>query len=176
MFSCSSSENDSVKQAHQQNVNSAIDEDISEFLTKAADARMTNIEQGKLAKSQGTTAAIKQYGEKMVTDQTKLLHELRVLAASKNIMLPNVISNDKKDDLEDLREEQGEEFNEAFVKMITIDHKRDVRAFEKATDFKDKDVQKFANAYLPVFESHLDQIQRIKDNESGLSEGKPAED
>lgn len=173
IFSCTSSDNDSVKQAHQQNVNSAIDEDISEFLTKAADARMMDIEQGKLARSRGTTAVIKQYGEKMVTDQTKLLHEIRVLAASKNIVLPNTLSNEKKDGLEDLQEEQGEDFDEKFIKMMIIDHKRDVRAFENATDFKDKDVQKFANSYLPVIESHLDQIQRIKDNDqSELSERK----
>src|SRR5688572_33066010 len=69
--SCSSSETDSVKQAQKQNQNSAIDEDISEFLTEAADARMMDLEQGKLAKERGTTAAIRQYGEWMITDQTK---------------------------------------------------------------------------------------------------------
>lgn len=174
IFSCTSSEKDSVKQAQLQNQNSAIDEDISEFLTEAADARMMDLEEGKLAKERGTTAAIRQYGEWMITDQTKLLKEIRVLAASKNITLPNTLSNKKADGLEDLKEEQGEDFDKKFVKMITIDHKRDVDAFEDATDCRDKDVKKFATTYLPVIESHLDKIQDIKkhDNDTQVSERK----
>jgi hypothetical protein len=35
---------DSVKQAQEQNKNSAIDKDISKFMTEAADARMMDIE------------------------------------------------------------------------------------------------------------------------------------
>lgn len=163
--SCGSSEKDSVKQAQTANQNSAIDEDISKFLTEAADARMMGVEQGKLAMTKGTTPAIKQYGEWMVTDQTRILKQLRVLAASKNISLPNTLSDKKADGLEDLKEREGEEFDEKFIKMMTIDHKRDVDDFEDATDYKDKDVQKFASTNLPIIESHLAKIKALKDND-----------
>jgi putative membrane protein len=162
LSACSSSDRDSVKQAQEQNQNSAIDEDISKFLTEAADARMMDIEEGKLAKERGTTPEIRQYGEWMITDQSRLLKELRVLAASKNIVLPNTLSNEKADGLEDLKEKEGEDFDDKFIKMITQDHKRDVDEFEDATDFKDKDVKKFAETNLPLIQSHLDKIQQIK--------------
>jgi putative membrane protein len=171
MASACSSDKDSVKQAKEQNQNSAIDEDISAFLTEAADARLMDIEEGKLAKARGTTSEIRQYGERMITDQTKLLHEIRILAASKNIVLPNVLSNEKEDDLKDLREKQGEAFDKAFIRMITTDHKRDVREFEKATDFKDRDIQKFASSYLPLIESHLDEIKKVRDDVISEHEG-----
>jgi putative membrane protein len=160
---CTSSENDSVKQAHEQNLNSAIDKDISKFMTEAADARMMDIEEGRLAAEKGTRAEIKQYGQLMVQDQTKMLKELRMLAASKNMVLPNTLSNEKADGLADLREKTGEEFDKKFVKMITGDHKRDVDDFDDATGFNDKDVRKFAERYLPLVQSHLDKIREIKE-------------
>jgi putative membrane protein len=168
LTACSNNK-DSVKQAQEQNQNSAIDEDISNFMTEAADARMMDIEEGKLAKERGSTTEIREYGEQMITDHTKLMHDLKVLAASKNITLPNTLSNEKTDGLEDLKKEQGEDFDKKFIKMITTDHKRDVRAFEDATDFKDKDVQSFATRYLPVIESHLDKIQQIKKDDKNIS-------
>lgn len=160
IYSCSSGK-DSVSIAQEQNNNAAIDEDISKFLTNAADARMMDLEEGKLAKELGTTPAVRQYGELMITDQTKLLHDIKVLAASKNITLPSTLSNKKRDGLEDLKEEKGEEFDEQFIKMMKIDHKRDVEEFEDAKDFKDKDVKKFATQYLPLIESHLDKIKLL---------------
>jgi putative membrane protein len=163
LTSCGGSNQDSVKQAHEQNLNSAIDEEISEFMTEAADARMMNIEQGKLAKEKGSTAAVRQYGEWMISDQTRLLKELRILAAEKNIMLPSTLSNKKAKALEDLREKEGEKFDKEFIQMMTIDHRRDVRGFDDATDFKDKDIQKFATTNLPMIQSHLDKIRQIED-------------
>lgn len=165
MASCNSSSKDSVSQAQEQNQNSAIDEKISKFMTEAADARMMDIEQGKLAVIKATRPELKQYGQWMVADQTKMLTELRVLAASKNIMLPNTLSNKKANGLEDLKNKEGQEFDDQFIKMITIDHKRDVNEFEDAVDFKDKDIQKFAETYLPVVESHLKKIKELEENE-----------
>jgi putative membrane protein len=169
--SCTNRE-DSVKQAQLQNINSAIDEKISVFLTEAADGRMIDIEEGKLAKSRGTSSEIRKYGERMVNDQTRLLHEIRVLAAAKNITLPNAMSNDNKNSLKDLHGEEGDDFDEKFVRIMIRDHKHDIREFEKASDFKDKDVRQFASQYLPLIESHLNQIEEIKENpkQDGLSE------
>jgi putative membrane protein len=163
IYACSSSEKDSVALAKEQNDNSAIDEKISEFLTEAADARIMDIEQGKLAKEPGTSAEVRRYGELMITDQTKLLHEIKVLAAAKNITLPSTLSNEKADALADLKEKTGEDFDEKFIKMMTVDHKRDVGAFEDAQDCRDKDVKKFAAQYLPVIESHLERIKNLKE-------------
>ncbi len=158
--SCGSSKKDSINQAQEQNNNAAIDEKTSKFLTEAMDARMMDLEEGKLAKERGSEE-VRKYGELMIVDQTKLIHEIKVLAATKNITLPGSLSNDKEEGLEDLKEEQGKDFDKKFIKMMTIDHKRDVDAFEDATDLKDKDVNKFAAQYLPVIQSHLDKIKEL---------------
>jgi putative membrane protein len=159
---CGPSDKDSVKQAHHKNINSSIDEEISEFLTEAADARMMNIEQGKLASTRASNPAVRQYGELMVRDQTRMLKELRVLAASKNITLPIDLSHEKANGLEKLKEKSGEEFDEKFMDMMRTDHQRDVDEFEDATDFKDQDISRYARSYLPLIESHLEKIEEIE--------------
>ena len=164
-------DNDSVKLAHQQNLNSSIDERISEFMTEAADARMMDIEEGKLALQKGSNDLVKNYAEQLVADNTKLLKELRSLAAQKNIILPTTLSNDKADGLNDLREKDGEEFDKKFIKMIQRDHKRDLDEFEDAADFNDRDIQQFAQRNVGFFEKHLSQIDQVEESNERISEG-----
>lgn len=170
LVSCGS-DNDSVKLAHQQNLNNSIDERISKFMTEAADARLMDIEQGKLALEKGTNDLVKNYAQKLLDDNTKLLKELRTLAAQKNIVLPTTLSNEKADGLNDLREEEGEAFDKKFIKMIQRDHKRDLDEFEEAADFNDRDVQQFAQRNVGLFEKHLTQIDQVEESNERISEG-----
>jgi putative membrane protein len=162
LLSCESGKKDSVDQAQEQNLNSAIDEKISKFLTEAADARMAGIEEGKLAREKGTTPLIRQYGEWMMSENNKMLKELRVLAASKNITLPASISEEHQDQFDDLKDEEGEDFNDEFLKAVRRDRKKELESFEDAEDFKDKDVKKFAATYRPVIASHLEKIEQLE--------------
>lgn len=172
MFTIScGSDNDSVKLAHQTNLNSSIDERISKFMTEAADARMADIEEGKLALEKGTNDLVKNYAQQLIDDNTKLLKELRALAGQKNIALPTTLSNDKADGINDLREKEGEEFNEKFIKMIQRDHKRDLDEFEDAADFNDRDIQQFAQRNVSLFEKHLSQIDQVEESNERISEG-----
>jgi putative membrane protein len=66
-------------------------------LTEAADARMMDLEQGKLAVTKGSTTEIREYGQWMVKDQTRMLEDLRALAASKKIAIPSALSDQKSE-------------------------------------------------------------------------------
>jgi putative membrane protein len=166
---CSPSDKDSVKQAHNQNLNSAIDEDISNYMTQAADARMMSIEEGKLAKTKGSTQAVRSYGEQLMTLNTTMLHDIKVLAASKNITLPNFLSNKNAKLLEDLREKDGEHFDLAFLKLMRKSHKRDIAAFDDATDYKDQDVQKFAANRISALRTQLESVENLEANREHVS-------
>ncbi len=139
------------------------DKNVEEFLEQSADARMMDAAEGKLAVEKGTTDAIKNYGKLMVTDQAKLLKEIQQLAASHHIILPEQISDKKEKHRKILAAKAGEDFDHKFIKMITIDHKRDVRMFTKATEFEDAELSSFAKKYLPMIQGHLDKINAIKD-------------
>ncbi len=137
-------------------------ENVARFLSEAADARLMDTEQGKLARERGTTEEIRSYGRWMMRDQNKLLQEIQAIAKSKSIKLPSAISEEKSKGLEELKKLKGPEFDKKFAKMICLDHKRDVKEFKKATKFEDVDVKQFASQYLPTIEAHLERIQEIE--------------
>ena len=91
----------------------------------------------------------------MVNDQTEMLHEIKKLAVLKNVPVPTGLGPDKAEGLKALKDVHGKSFDKKFIKMMTIDHKRDVKKFERATRSSDADVQVFATRYLPYVQSHL---------------------
>ncbi|HYI78569.1 MAG TPA: DUF4142 domain-containing protein, partial [Chryseolinea sp.] len=64
--------------------------------------------------------------------------------------------------LTDLKEVHGKSFDKKFIRMMIIDHKRDLKKFEKATRSTDADIQVFATKYLPYVQSHLQKIKALK--------------
>ena len=138
------------------------DTDESNFIREMAEARMMDLEEGKVAQQRCTTKDLKLYGALMVNDQTEMLREIKKLAALKNIKLPEELGPDKAEGLKELKEVHGKSFDKKFIKMMTIDHKRDVKKFERATRSGDADVQVFATKYLPYVQSHLDRIKSLK--------------
>ena len=139
-----------------------IDQVVETFLTKTAESRIMDFEEGKAAQQKSAVDAIKDYGSIMVRDQSKMLADLRALAASKHITLPDTPDEHQQKALVDLQQEEGNSFDKKFIKMMIIDHKRDVKKFKKAAQSSDPDVRAFALKYLPVVESHLDDVQKLK--------------
>ncbi|MEO5979043.1 MAG: DUF4142 domain-containing protein [Chryseolinea sp.] len=158
---------DAVKKANKSNDEKAdknlVSEDDAVFLVKSADARMMGASEGKLALQKSANASIKKYGQLMIDDQRMLLAKIKSLASKKGISLPAKISDKKEDGREDLAKEGVEDFDKKFVKMMIIDHERDIKLFDKATTSTDPDIRVFAGKYLPLIKSHLEKIEAIKD-------------
>jgi putative membrane protein len=139
-----------------------VDEDVADFLIKSADARMLDAQVGLLAFEKSTNSAIRDFGEQIMKDHSVLLEKIKTLAVQRNISLPNQISNRKVDDHRNLSKEDGQEFDRTFIKMIIVDHERDLKLFKKAVESNDPEVRAFAKRYLPLIQSDLDKIKKIK--------------
>ncbi|HYG04577.1 MAG TPA: DUF4142 domain-containing protein [Chryseosolibacter sp.] len=162
LFSCDGGKQDSVRLAHEENLNSAIDERISEFMTQAADAHMLALQQAELAVSKSSSPHVTEFATWMAAEQKRLLQNLRMLAAQKNIILPQAPGNRSAENLEDLKEE--EDLDKAFINAMQKNYKDVVDIFEDGTDVRDEDVQLFAKSNLPVVESHLARIEEMEQN------------
>src|SRR5688572_23356095 len=67
------------------------------FMMKAARGGKAEVELGRLASERGTSDAVKQFGQRMVTDHGKANEELARLAPQKGVALPvDVDANHKK--------------------------------------------------------------------------------
>ena len=158
---------DSVKIAETKNDAKAeqgtVNQDVADFLVQAADARMMDSKEGALATKKGVTEEIKNYGVLMIKEQALLFDEIKRLALARHITLPAETSADKKDGFADLNSKEGKDFDNKFIKMMKIDHERDIKAFAKASTLPDKEVNQFAAKYIVMIQSHLDKINAVKE-------------
>jgi putative membrane protein len=138
------------------------DEVIADFLIEMTQARIMELEQGKTAAQRATTRPLKDYGSLMVSDQSEMLAGLKALATRKQIDIPTELESERLEALADLKKVHGESFDKKFIKRMITDHKRDIKKLQRATRSSDADLQVFATRYLPVVQSHLDQIRALR--------------
>jgi putative membrane protein len=131
------------------------------FIVDQLESQMMDIEQGKLAIIKGSNEPMHLYGEWMVKDHTVMKEELQALAIERNIKVPTRISNDKAETLTRLRNMEGADFDQEFIRMMRIDHRRDIQELKMASHSTDKGVKAFAQKYLPLLQSHLSGLEEL---------------
>ena len=134
----------------------AVDEETSDFMVKAANGGMMEVELGRIAKEKAKSQRAKEFGNMMVEDHSKLNDELKGLAAHKNVSLPASVGEDTQKHIDDLNKKSGADFDKAYMKMMVDDHKEDIELFEKdSSSGKDPDVRAWAAKALPTLRKHL---------------------
>src|SRR5215213_7106447 len=137
-----------------------------EFLMDAAMGGLMEVELGRLAAQQGSSEAVKQFGQRMVDDHSNANTELMTLASSKGITLPTALDDKHQRDVTKLSSMSGADFDRAYSKMMLSDHRKDVSDFEKhSTRGTDPDLKAFAAATLPTLQEHLQMARALPGNE-----------
>ncbi len=146
-----------------------VTEKSRDFIVAAAVDGMLEVEAGKLAESRAQSEPVKQFARMMIEHHAKANEELAKLAQSKRVEIPKALDEDAQDELEDLREESGEDFDEEYIDLMIAEHRRAIRKFERqANRDDDPEVRGWASQTLPTLRTHLDEAKRTED---ALDEG-----
>gem|GEM_PF-772716 len=141
----------------------AVDDAAAEFAVEAANGGMMEVQLGGMAQEKAQSQRVKDFGNMMVRDHSTANDELKNLAVSKNIALPDSVGADKREHIEELGRKSGREFDEAYIDMMVKDHEEDVNAFEKASNnLSDPELKAFASRTLPILRMHLDSAKAIQ--------------
>jgi putative membrane protein len=126
------------------------------FLKKAAAGGMAEVQFGELAQKNASSSAVKQFGERMVTDHTKMGDEVKSLAGSKGVTLPSQMEAKEKAEYDRLSKKTGAEFDRDYMSMMVKDHMQDIQEFQnEANSGQDPDVKALAAKALPTLREHL---------------------
>ncbi|MET0391870.1 MAG: DUF4142 domain-containing protein [Chitinophagaceae bacterium] len=157
---------DSANQAKHEDTlrnNIATDEATSDFLVRAADGGMAEVQLGELAQQKATNAAVKEFGAMMVQDHTAANNQVKALAAGRNVTLPASVSDEHKKKADDLSKKSGKDFDKAFMSAMVSDHEKTIDLFKSGAEkSNDPDVKTFANNTLPKLQHHLDSARAIQ--------------
>jgi putative membrane protein len=126
------------------------------FAKEAAIGGMAEVELGTLAKQNASSADVKQFGDRMVTDHGKANDELKQWASENNITLPTQLDAKHKALRDRLSKLNGDAFDKAYMRAMLSDHKEDVAKFRKeSTSASNPDLKAWAGKTLPTLEDHL---------------------
>jgi len=132
------------------------------FIMKAAQGGMAEVELGQLAAQRASDPQVKQFAERMVADHTKANDQLKQIASSKNVTLPTEVPAAEKRERDRLAKLSGAQFDREYMNHMTSDHKKDTSLFRSAAkSAKDAEIKQFASTTLPTLEEHLQMAQSI---------------
>lgn len=132
------------------------------FMKKAADGGMTEVELGKLAADKGGSQEVKDFGEMMVKDHTKIGDNLKEVASKLDVTLPEKVGEKHQAKIDKLAKMSGAAFDKVYVNEMVMAHEKDIAAFEKAgKDAKNEDLKKFIDDSVPTMKEHLEMVKKF---------------
>jgi putative membrane protein len=131
--------------------------DDKSFLKHAAIGGLEEVELGKLAQQKASSDAVKQFGERMVTDHTKANDQLKEVAGKENVAVPTTLDKKGQSRIDKLSKLSGPQFDKAYMKDQVKDHEKDVREFQQeAQNGTNPAIKQFASQTLPILQQHLE--------------------
>jgi putative membrane protein len=127
-----------------------------DFMNKAAQGGMSEVNMGNVAASKATNADVKAFGNRMVTDHSKANDELKQLASTKGVTLPADVNDEQKKTMDTISAKNGKDFDKDYMDDMVKDHEKDVAEFEKESkNAKDADLKAWVTKTLPTLQGHL---------------------
>lgn len=168
MTACNNSSKDTVEKAdsineHNTNVSSGTGTATAEFLVRVANSGMAEVEVTALAQQKAQSQEVKDLAAMLNHDHTALNDVVKGLAAQKTIALPDSMTADKRQMIDDLNKKSGKDFDKDFLDAMISAHKTSIESFERtASNETDAEVKNFAAQTLPKLREHLDKAEALK--------------
>jgi putative membrane protein len=141
-----------------------------QFAMEAAMGGMTEVELGRLASERGTSAAVKQFGQRMVDDHSRANSELMQLIGGKGVQLPTALDAKHRAMVDKMARLSGAAFDRAYAKDMVKDHNKDVTLFQReAGRGADADLKDFARKTLPTLQEHLSMARALPSGNGNVS-------
>lgn len=130
------------------------------FVSKAAQAGMTEVKLAELAAQKSQNDAVKQFASHMQSDHSTANSELESIAKQENIPVPDKLDAKHQAEVDSLSKKSGAAFDKAYATAMVKSHKQAVALFKSGSHSSDQNIASFANKTLPTLESH----QRMADD------------
>jgi putative membrane protein len=134
----------------------------SKFVATAAEAGAAEVEMGKLAADRASSADVKSFASRMVTDHQKAGEQLKSIASAKGATPSDALSKKDQSELGKLGKLNGAAFDKEYAKVQLAAHKDAVALFTaESKSGKDSDLKQFAATILPTLQDHLRMAQQL---------------
>jgi putative membrane protein len=133
------------------------------FLKQLAQANLAEIKAGQMGASKAHNAEVKKFAQKMADDHQIMLTELKSLAKSKDVALPQDVNARDFAEMKKLEHASAGDFDRRYMDEMMKDHEKDLQAARniaaKAKDAQFKSAVEHASAKI---QEHLQLARSVQ--------------
>ncbi len=129
--------------------------DDKNFITTTAQAGMTEVKLGLIAKQKAKSDATRGFAETMITDHRTINAKLKAIAEKKGVEVPTTFDAEHQIVIDKFVSLHPTGFDRVYANQIVAHQRKILASFEIQSGKGDIDLQKFSKATLPVIKQHL---------------------
>ena len=134
-----------------------------DFVMMASLSNNAEVGAGQLAASKGTNAAVKMYGQQMVTEHTAAQADLRSRASAVGLSAPDTIDAEHRAKMVYLNSLSGRSFDTAYINSQVMDHAKTVTIFNtEISNGSNQSIRSYAAEKLPHIQAHFNRADSIR--------------
>jgi putative membrane protein len=120
-----------------------------QFLVKAMQASMLEVQLGKLAQKNAQSTGVYALGERLARDHARIGKMLVNLSQEKGIAVP-VLDGSSREVVDTLADKRGADFDAAYTVQMVSTHAKAVALFTAVAESNDSELSLFAKRVLPM--------------------------
>jgi putative membrane protein len=133
------------------------------FVNMASMSNNAEVMAGQLASTKGSNAAVKMYGQMMVSDHTTAQTELQNLAGTVGLTASTQVDAEHQALMARLNSLSGYSFDTAYINSQVRDHQKAISLFQdESNNGQRTEVKNYANKYLPALQMHYQRADSIR--------------
>jgi putative membrane protein len=133
-----------------------------EFMTRAAQSDLTEIQTSQLALQRSKNKAVRDYAQRMIQDHKNSSKQLTQIAKNKNVTLPKDIGPENKALVTKLTKVSDREFDGAYMQGQVQAHKKTLAEYQNyLKKGQNQELRAFASKIAPLVADHLEMAQKM---------------
>jgi putative membrane protein len=132
------------------------------FVKKALGGSMAEVEMGKLALQKSNNDQVKQFAQKMVDDHGKMIEQMKPAAEAMSVKVPDQPPAGEMKKMEKMKSLSGDAFDQAYIKDMVADHKKDSKEFKQEAQMtKNPQLKDLVTQGSQTIDGHLQMAQQL---------------
>ena len=92
------------------------------FVTESTEGSLAEVELGKLALKKSKNPEVVEFAQKMITDHTRLVNDMKPIADQMGVTLPEKVNIKHEQEVDRLSALSGDQFDKAYITAMVADH------------------------------------------------------
>lgn len=125
-----------------------------EFVARAAQIALMDVELGKLAQENARATGINALGTRLARDHRRMGAVLQAISIDKGFVVPTTLDTEHRSVVNGLNGLSGAQFDAAYAALMASAHTKAIALFEQAEEGEDPELAEFASRCLPSLREH----------------------